>query len=227
MSWSLPHEEDKEKRRELRSTRYSDEWFRKIRDRVKARAMKSGVLFELSSADVKELYQVYSFSCFRCKQRDTEVNEALSVTRFDTKEGYAKGNVCLYCSDCLRERNYTPPKKKKSQPQSQRKSIWNLKESPIRRITYHAAARYYQRFEHRTVIEGNMLESDFYKAQKAVQKISFLWKRVDRSRYQYENAIFVVDRTGKVVVTIYPSRELRPQRIRRPAGYYQNYPMER
>lgn len=219
MNHSLPYDPDNVKRKELAQVPFSDEWFRRIKDNAKGRAKRDGHLFTLKASDVKQIFESSNFSCYACNRPDDELPARLSLVRLDPAQGYTPENTKTFCRACEIRKNYTPPKKKPRPPQQPKTSLW--RNAPVKRITYHAAARYYQRFEYRELSEGEIDNAMFWRATRAIQKISTVWTKVGPRRYEFENAVFIVDNAGSKVITIFPKRQPRTGRIRRSAAYYQ------
>jgi hypothetical protein len=219
---SLPYDPDKEKQKILAQQPYTNEWYRRVKDRVKHGARERNIPCTLNAAAVKQIFEYRQFTCYVCGRHDHELpDERLSLVRLDDTEGYTIENTETFCKDCQVRKNYTPPKKRKPKPAPPKaKPLWNFKDSPVKRIAYHAASRYYQRFHHRYINEAELTPTDIRVAEREIQQISFLWEKLDDTHYQYENAIFVVK--GTTVITLYPKRQPQTKRIRHSLDYYRS-----
>jgi hypothetical protein len=101
---SLPYIWDKEERRKAAHTYGTDEWYRRIKEASKSHARRSGIYFDITSADVKELYHREGSHCRYCKMSAKESMEKfssrLTIDRKDSTQGYTKNNLCLACLRC-------------------------------------------------------------------------------------------------------------------------------
>jgi hypothetical protein len=101
---SLPYIWDKEERKKAAQIYGTDEWYRRIKETNKSHARRSGIYFDITSAQIKELYHQHGSHCCYCKMSAKESMQKfgirLTVDRKDSSGGYTKDNVCLACLRC-------------------------------------------------------------------------------------------------------------------------------
>lgn len=96
---SLSYEENTEERNRLAKIPYTDEWYRRIKRHIKDRSRENKILCTIVAADIKDLFERYTFRCFYCQQLD-DPQHRLTVDKAVPSLGYVPGNIILACGRC-------------------------------------------------------------------------------------------------------------------------------